>query len=72
MRFVRIASWHVIAMTFRGGAVKTRCGRGPLTIDGTLAGGGTKVHLTSETLPLGEPSCEICTRLVIHDQDVPA
>lgn len=69
MTFVKIRSWHAIVMTYRGGAVKTRCGRGPLSIQGTLAGGDQTVHPTADVLPLGEKSCETCTRLVVHDMD---
>lgn len=71
--YVKIASWHVEAMTYRSGMVKTRCGL-LARVEGTLSkldtpGVPIRISPTSETLPLGEPSCETCTRLVLHDQE---
>lgn len=70
MTYVKIASWHIEAMTFRGGAVKTRCGRTATPV-GTLAhpgDGPIVVHATSDTLPLDERSCETCLRLNERDE----
>jgi hypothetical protein len=46
-------SWHVVG---RGGA--TRCGRWIPVPSPSAA-----------DLPMGEKSCESCTRLVLHDQE---
>lgn len=48
--WVRIRSWHIVAL---GG--RTLCGR-------TYAGGVT----TTADLPLSQKSCETCARLSLH------
>lgn len=71
--YVRMGSWHTLAMTFRSGAVKTRCGR-TARVAGTIVtapGIPSRVSPTSDALPLGERSCESCLRLTAHDQEPP-
>ena len=57
MRYVRIRSWHLIAL--RAPAIyTTRCGR-MVPTDAP----------TSDSLPLGERSCETCLRLARRDEE---
>lgn len=56
--YLRIVSWHSIARVDAAGW-HTRCGRVVTTEDAPA----------SDTLPLGEPTCETCLRLTIHDKD---
>jgi hypothetical protein len=65
--FVRIVSWHVVAMTYRSGDVKTRCGR-RVKVVGSLSTTPGPTRPTSEDLPLDESSCESCLRLIAHDR----
>lgn len=71
MSYVRLTSWHRISMTYRSGMVKTRCGRGPLGVIGAITSAGI-VYPTSDSLPMGERSCETCLRLTTHDAEPPA
>jgi hypothetical protein len=71
MTYVRIRSWHIEALTFRSGMVRTRCGL-LARVEGTIGSGPgipVKVSLTAETLPLNERTCETCLRLTQHDED---
>lgn len=65
-------SWHIVSLTYRGGAVKTRCGRDAI-VAGTLNGGGIvgPVRETSDTLPVNEKTCERCAVLSVRDSDPP-
>jgi hypothetical protein len=56
--YVRIRSWHVVLMPTRAfDTYRTRCGRTVTTKD------------ARDSLPLGDPSCETCIRLTLHDED---
>jgi hypothetical protein len=72
MKYVLGRSWHSILTTTRTGAVLTRCGR-RYAVEGTLSGPldaeGTpqEVHATSDTLPMGDKSCELCLRMAIRN-----
>lgn len=71
MSYVKVHSWHSVRFVNRGGAVRTRCGLA-VRVKRTIAGGqglSPIVRPTSETLPLGEPSCEVCLRLTAHDAE---
>lgn len=71
MTYVRIRSWHSVALTFRSGMVRTRCGL-LARVEGTVSWGAgipTKVSVTADTLPLDAKSCETCLRLTRHDED---
>jgi hypothetical protein len=68
--YVKLRSWHIEALTFRSGMIRTRCGllaRVAGTI-GTGPGIPVNVSETAEALPLGERSCETCLRLTLHDE----
>lgn len=58
----RIVSWHVLVGPTRSGYA-TRCGRRVDTV--------TRRSEVSDTLPLGEPSCETCARLTLRDTEAP-
>lgn len=68
MRFVRLRSWHAIWLTYRGGAVKTRCGRTAI-VQGTIAGGIGPVRPTADVLPSNERTCETCLKWTVRDID---
>lgn len=57
-RWVRMVSWHAIAITYRSGRAGTRCGR--------MAAQGAP---ESDVLPLDERSCEVCLRLKARDEE---
>jgi hypothetical protein len=56
-------SWHVFVTFTRAGRVLLRCGR-------SFAGQSDMEQ--SDTLPLGERSCENCLRGVSHDEEIAA
>lgn len=58
IRYVKLRSWHAVKVLDEFGAIRTRCGR---EADGQQG--------VAESLPLEEPSCETCARLVLHDLD---
>lgn len=69
--YVKLTSWHIVAFTDRGGALRTRCGR-RAGVEGTIAAGPgwpEEVSPTSEVLPLHERTCETCLRLARSDED---
>jgi hypothetical protein len=65
--YVKMLSWHVVSLTYRSGAVKTRCGLQARVV-GTISGSGP-VRETADSLPLGDKTCESCLRYTRHDQD---
>lgn len=58
MKYVRIRSWHRVALYSRAGIAKTRCGRW-----------ADFAAPQSDGLDLGERSCETCLRLVLKDEE---
>lgn len=76
MSYVMIQSWHVVAVTFRGGAVQTRCGRGPLAVVGTLTGPVTdpgepqRIYATTTDLPVNDKTCNRCLALAANDAEL--
>jgi hypothetical protein len=75
MTYVKLRSWHVEALTFRSGLVRTRCGL-LARVEGTIAAAGPGVPVnvseTAANLPLDAKSCETCLRLSQHDEDASA
>jgi len=70
MTYLMVRQWHVIAMTYRGGAVKTRCGIGPLVVAGTLTTTGeTRVRRTTDDLPVNDKTCNRCLALAVNDAE---
>jgi hypothetical protein len=57
MSYLKIGSWHVIALVDDAGW-HTRCGRLVMTEPAPATG----------QLPLGEKSCETCLRLTVSDE----
>ena len=69
MIYVKIRSWHIEAITYRGGAVGTRCGR-IVRVEGTISmEGAGPIRETSDTLPANERTCETCLALTVRDED---
>lgn len=56
------SSWHSMLTFTRNGSVLTRCGR-------LVPGPDQRL---SDSLPMGEKSCETCWRLLAHDGEVEA
>lgn len=63
MNWAKIRSWHLITGVSRASRpLSVRCGNRWITPNAPQ----------SIDLPLGEPSCETCTRLKIHDEELAA
>lgn len=67
--YVQIWQWHVVALVYRGGAVKTRCGRGPFRVVGTLDRDDDILRDTTTDLPVNEATCNRCLALVANDAE---